>query len=128
MVSGALVLVVDDEPEIRELLLTVLEDEGYAVVGAESGHVALDLLARLRPDLALIDIMLPGIDGRETARRIRTLPGLGGLPVVLMSAAFTRHQTGGDDELFIPKPFDLDNLLDTIAGLIEDRPSADDAT
>ncbi|MDP9469617.1 MAG: response regulator [Chloroflexota bacterium] len=69
-----MVLVVDDEPVIRDLVADVLRDEGYAVVTAADGREGLDLLARERPDLVLMDVMMPGLDGREAYLAMRSRP------------------------------------------------------
>lgn len=115
------ILVVDDEVEIRDLILAILEDEGYEVAAATSGEGALRLLPSVRPDLILMDIMMPQMDGREALRRIRAEPEFARLPVVLMSAAFSRDQAGTTAEAFLPKPFDIDRLLETIATLLDER-------
>ena len=67
-------MVVEDEQTIRELLVEVLRDEGYATVAAADGPSALDLMAARVPDLVLMDVMLPGPDRREVVRRMRERP------------------------------------------------------
>lgn len=116
------VLVVDDEPAIRDLIVAVLEDEGYRALGAGSGRLALELLPVERPDLVLMDVMMPEMDGREALRRMRAAPGLDQIPVVLMSAAFAPDRVGLCIAAFLPKPFDLDELLDTIADALQHPP------
>lgn len=108
------ILVVDDESAIRDLLVTVLEDEGYQAIAAGGGREALERAPVERPDLVLIDLMMPGMDGRQLVRRLRELPGLDVVPMVMMSAAVRvmTEQEGVVD--FLPKPFDLDQLLGTI--------------
>jgi len=112
------VLVVDDEPAIRDLIVAVLEDEGYRAIGAGSGSRALELLPIERPDLVLMDIMMPEMDGRELLRRMRQRPDLDRIPVVMMSAAYSPDRIDHAIAGFLPKPFDLDRLLDTIAEAI----------
>lgn len=116
------IMVVDDDVEIRDLLLVVLEDEGYTVVGASNGQRALDLLPREQPDLIILDIMMPGLDGREVLRQIQERHGADSPPVILMSAAIQGSllrdvQTAA---AFITKPFDLDHFLDTIDQILTD--------
>jgi len=110
-------MVVDDESAIREVIVTLLVDEGYRVVAAENGPQALELLPRERPDLVLLDIMMPLMDGREVVRRLRQMPGLEATQVVLMSAAVV---PAPEDRVaaFLPKPFDLERLLDTVGRLL----------
>lgn len=115
------ILVVDDESAIRNLIVTVLEDEGYRAVGAASGVVALELFPEERPDAVLLDLMMPVLDGRETLKRLRTLPGGADLPVVIMSAAITAGSGDDDVVAFLAKPFDLVALLDTVELALANR-------
>jgi CheY-like chemotaxis protein len=110
----AKILVVDDEPAIRNLLIEVLEDEGHVVVAAPNGRTALDLAARERPDLVLTDVMMPEIDGLEMLRRLQAAPELAGVPVVLMSAANGTLPANPGAVAFVPKPFDLEHILAVI--------------
>ena len=120
--SSSKILVVDDEPAIRELIVAVLEDEGYEAIGAGSGSRALELLPDERPDLVLMDIMMPEMDGREALRRMRERPDLASIPVVMMSAAFAPDRVGQRVAAFLPKPFDLDHLLETVARILDRHP------
>lgn len=121
MTSIAKILVVDDEPAIRELIVAVLEDEGYNAIGAGSGLRALELMPDERPDLVLMDIMMPEMDGREALRRMRDRPDLAAIPVVMMSAAFAPNRIGQRVSGFLPKPFDLNHLLTTVAQILATR-------
>ena len=114
--NGQKILVVDDEPAIRELIVAVLEDEGYEAIGTGSGSRALELLPRERPDLVLMDIMMPEMDGREALRRMRQRPEWAATPVVLMSAAAVVGP--GSGAAFLAKLFDLDFLLGIVASLL----------
>ena len=118
-VAGRKIMVVDDEPAIRDLIVAVLEDEGYAVVAATSGRRALELIESERPDLVIMDIMMPEMDGREAYRRLRELPELAHVPVVMMSAASSPDQLSPRVAAFLAKPFDLDDLLETIVDVLE---------
>ena len=109
------ILVVDDESAIRDLIVAVLEDEGYRAIGAGSGRRALELIAVEAPDLVLMDIMMPEMDGQEALRRLRQLERSAPLPVILMSAAFTADRLDQQIAAFLPKPFDLDLLLEIVA-------------
>jgi putative two-component system response regulator len=86
-----LILVVDDEPRNRTLLRACLEENGTAIVEAGNGIEALELIERQEPDLVLLDVMMPGLDGFETARRIKDRAGEGFLPVVLVTALVDRE-------------------------------------
>ncbi|MBA3416228.1 MAG: response regulator, partial [Chloroflexia bacterium] len=117
------VLVVDDEPVLRGLVAEVLRDEGYAVAEAGDGGALLERLATERPDLVLLDVMMPGIDGRQAYLVIRSRDDLPQVPVVMMSAAVNPKQLDPSIAAFLPKPFDLDRLLALVEELI--GPAAD---
>lgn len=88
------VLVVEDNEKNMYLLSFLLSKHGYRVVQAESGEKGVELAAREAPDLVLMDIALPGIDGYETTRRIRQIPGCDKMPIV----AITSFALAGDRE------------------------------
>ena len=108
MASESRVLVVDDEHSLRRLLRLYLEKEGYTVLEADNGLDGLSLLRRGGIDLALIDVMLPGLDGFELVRRIRSESGV---PIILLTARgeethrVTGLEIGADD--YVVKPFSL---------------------
>ncbi|HET6533082.1 MAG TPA: response regulator [Actinoplanes sp.] len=121
MSADATVLVVDDVPQNVRLLDAVLTSHGYRVVTADSGERALGLLTAEAPDLVLLDIFMPGMDGHEVCRRIRQEPATAFLPVVMITAGGgdekrTAIEAGADD--FVMKPFDQAELLARIASLI----------
>ncbi len=113
------ILVVDDEPTIRDVVVALLEDEGYAVVAAPTGLRALELLPLERPDLVIMDVMMPGLDGREVFRRMRESRNGHAPPVVMMSAAVGRDLLDPTVAAYLPKPFDLTDLLETIERVLE---------
>ena len=105
------VLVVEDDPSARDLLVAILEDDGYAVVALADGSAALVEASRLKPDLALLDSGLPGMTGGEVARRLRQTSDM---PIIFVTAADsaedirTGFKLGADD--YIIKPFDPEEL------------------
>lgn len=115
-----IILVVDDEESIRISLAGILEDEGYHIVLAEDGTEALDIIREEVPDLVLLDIWMPGMDGIQTLDRIKNL--FSDLTVVMMSGhgtietAVKATRMGAFD--FIEKPFSLDKVLITIANAL----------
>jgi class 3 adenylate cyclase/CheY-like chemotaxis protein len=114
------VLAVDDLEQNLRLLDAVLSPRGFSVVTASSGEEALEQLARHDVDLVLLDIMMPGIDGYEVCRRIRSVPQWRFLPVVMITASGDqekRHalEAGADD--FVSKPFDPAELIARVASL-----------
>src|SRR5678815_4915391 len=80
------VLIVEDEPDIRDLLAFHLGRDGYQVATAATGAEALRQAARERPDLIVLDLMLPEIDGREVCRRVRQDPATAAVPVIMLTA------------------------------------------
>ena len=118
--TGAHILVVDDEPAITDLLATALRYTGYRVTVASSGFAALDAAATAAPDLVVLDVMLPDIDGFEVCRRLRAARDF--VPVIFLSARdsegdrVTGFVRGGDD--YVTKPFSLEELTLRIRALL----------
>jgi len=115
-----MILIVDDEDDIRTSLGGILEDEGYQVVAAANGVDAIDVVREEVPDLVLLDIWMPGMDGIQTLERIKQL--FPEITVVMMSGhgtietAVRATRMGAFD--FIEKPFSLDKLLITVGNAI----------
>lgn len=109
---------VDDEPVIRDVVADALRDEGFAVSTARDGRTALDLLVRDTPDLVVMDVMMPGMNGREAYLAMRSRPDLPAVPVILMSAAVSMETLDPSIAGFLPKPFDLDDLVLLVERLI----------
>ncbi len=120
-VRAATVLVVDDEPSIRRLLTFHLERDGHRVATAVSGEEALERIGDGAPDLVLLDLMLPGIDGLETLARIRRVHPE--LPVIVLTAhgsvenAVEAMKLGAQD--FLAKPFEVDRLRIAVRNALE---------
>ena len=118
---AARILVVDDVPQNVRLLQAVLEAHNYEVVPATDGHVALELVMSARPDLVLLDVMMPEPDGYAVCRRLRAQEETAMLPVIMLTASEGPEKTkaieaGADD--FIAKPFNRDELLTRIRSLL----------
>ena len=114
------ILAVDDQPQNLRLLEAVLAPRGYRIVTATSGEQAIDMLSEAAPDLVLLDIVMPGVDGYEVCRRIRENPATAYLPVVMITASsdqekLTSLRAGADD--FISKPLNQGELLARVASL-----------
>ena len=111
---SATVLVVDDEPAIREVITTLLEDEGYLVRHAKDGLEALDTIDDDEIDLIVSDVVMPRLDGASLVRKLRVRGYV--MPVVLMSAVYADVDLPG--VRFVPKPFEIDGLLGTVASAL----------
>jgi len=113
------ILVVDDEPSIRTLIGAALRAQGYRVLQAADGLQALDLAARGRPDLVLLDVALPLLSGHEVLRRLRQRPALASTPVLLLSGLTSELEEGQARSLgaqgVIGKPFAPAELLRRVA-------------
>jgi CheY-like chemotaxis protein len=109
------ILVVDDDPEIRRFIEAALGDAGYMVRLAANGSEALATVGEQRPDLILLDVRMPGVDGWQVLDALRSAAGAQ-TPVVVMTASFT----GQDQALrsgaqgYLAKPFELSDLLDCV--------------
>jgi len=115
------ILVVDDSPDNLFLVQTILEEEGYEITLAEDGRVALAQIEMSPPDLVLLDVMMPDLDGLEVTRRIRGNPQLPFMPILLITAfdqpsVVKGLDTGADD--FIRKPVEVDELLARVRSLL----------
>ena len=113
------VLVVDDDPSIQGFLAEALTDEGYTVRTAANGREALAILRAWRPDLILLDLMMPEMDGWAFRGEQRAMPSVSDVPVIVLSAARDLDAKTRDLEpaQVFSKPFDLEALLGTIERL-----------
>ncbi len=119
-----MILIVDDEEDILFILKSVLSRKGYRVKEAYSGEEAIETLKKEKPDLIFMDIMMPGIDGWDAARHIKTDPTTKGIPLSMLSVKSdpedrkrSRDYAMADDHL--SKPIDFNALISTVDSLIE---------
>ena len=116
------VLIVDDDPRLREYVRVNLEMEGYSVREAGSAEEGLRVLEESTPDLVLLDVMMPGVDGWEMLRRVQERHGVGAIPVIMFSgkidesAAAEAASRGAQG--FIGKPFDPHELIEQTKQLL----------
>lgn len=111
------ILVVDDEADIRELLKELLTMMGFGVTTAENGREALDILAQSRPDLILLDILMPVMSGLGFLKMRQADPLLRTIPVLVMTASMNLRDVPPTADAVIPKPFPLDDLMRQIREL-----------
>jgi excisionase family DNA binding protein len=115
--GGPLILVVDDDERLREYVRVNLEAEGYVVREAGSGEEALSVLGEQSPDLILLDVMMPQVDGWETLRRIQEHTGVGAIPVIMFSGKVDEESASEAESRgvqgFIGKPFDPRSLIES---------------
>ena len=117
------ILLVDDEPNILIPLEFLMKQQGFEVKKAHSGKEALEFMKNYKPDLVVLDVMMPEMDGFEVARQIRKNPGLEETHIVFLTAKGTPddrtngYSSGG--EVYLTKPFDNDELVQVVNELIE---------
>jgi DNA-binding response OmpR family regulator len=119
------ILIVDDEPNIVVPLQFLMEQNGYDVIVAQSGEEALESIARYAPDLILLDIMLPGIDGFEVCQIVRLKPEWQGTKIIFLTAKgrdvdIARGMVLGADA-YVTKPFSNADIVAKVRDLLNDR-------
>ncbi len=119
--AGKKILVIDDEPDLVKALEVRLKSEGYDVITAFDGLSGLNLAREQQPDIILLDIMLPKLDGYKVSRFLKFDEQYKKIPIIMVTAKAEEHdkelgtETGAD--LYITKPFDEDELLSSIRRL-----------
>lgn len=117
--SGNRILVIDDEPSIGEVVSLYLEQAGYSVTVVRDGYAALDVIARTAPDLVVVDLMLPGIDGLEITKKLRAE---GNTPIIMLTARaeevdrIVGLELGADD--YVTKPFSPRELVSRVKAVL----------
>jgi DNA-binding response OmpR family regulator len=120
MLTGmARVLLVDDDPAILRLLDVNFRMEGFDVDAAGHGEEALALAAATPPDVVILDLMMPGMDGRQLYDRLRAVPATSSVPVVFLTARGRDDALIADDAIVVQKPFDTVDLVQTVRTLVE---------
>src|SRR5688572_22417683 len=113
--KNARILLIEDEPQNIQAVSAILKEQGYQTSVALNGQQGLDLLAHFRPDLILLDIMMPGLDGYEVCRRIKASKLWREIPVIFLTAMTDPNdivngfEAGAVD--YVPKPFNAPELL-----------------
>lgn len=118
------IMVVDDEPYIARVIKFKLEQEGYTVISANDGQSGLQKIKEEKPDLVLLDVMMPGLSGYEVCQKIKEDAELAGIPVVILTAKGQERDReqgltmGASD--YITKPFSPNRLLELVKSMIGD--------
>jgi CheY-like chemotaxis protein len=116
------ILIVEDEESLLKLESILLSSKGYRVTGVRDGLAALSEIEKSRPDLILLDIMMPGIDGFEVCRRIKENPDTKEIPIVMLTAKKSAADQARGAEVgadaYITKPFKSLKIIDVITGLL----------
>src|ERR1700739_2734524 len=124
--NSATILVVDDEPQIRGVLRSTLSFRGYTISEVSNGEEAIELASKLKPDLILLDVNLPGMSGIETCREIRRSTDS---PIIMLTVRSAERDkvialdAGADD--YVTKPFGIEELLARIRASLRRHPTAD---
>lgn len=122
-INPARILVVDDEPNIVVAIEFLMQQQGFETDTAYDGQEALAKAKQFRPDLIILDVMMPKADGFEVAHAVRREPDLEGVKIVFLTAKGTsRDKVNGYDaggDVYLTKPFDNDELLEMISEMLE---------
>jgi CheY-like chemotaxis protein len=116
------ILIMDDEPDVRKMVTGRLKKAGYDVIEAANGERGLEMLLSKKPDMVLLDLAMPGLDGAAVCRRIKADNATKNIPVMLFTASIIKpisesaKEMGADD--YIAKPFDSKELLEKIKILL----------
>ena len=117
-ISTAKVLVVDDEPEITEIVETFLTEAGYKVTVENASNKAIEKARAIKPDVILLDIMMPGVDGYDICQELKKDPEFATVPIIFLTGKDRNDdmgrsfKSGGD--MFIKKPFSCERLLEIV--------------
>lgn len=123
--TTARIVVADDEADIRRLTSFTLQRRGYAILEASAGDAALELIRRERPDLAVLDVMMPGLSGIEVAEAMAADPATAAIPIVMLSAKgqASEVQAGlaSGARVYLVKPFSPRELAERVAATLATR-------
>jgi CheY-like chemotaxis protein len=126
------VLVIDDDDDARHVLQLLLKSQGYEVETAANGEEGLKKIARRLPDLIIVDVMMPGINGVQMTRKLKKHPRTACIPLIMLTALTERKYMQAalfelDVDYYITKPFDHDDLMDKVQQAIRFRRITPDA-
>jgi DNA-binding response OmpR family regulator len=123
----ARILSIEDDPEMCGLIQLIFERKGHRVIGARRGELGLELIKSLKPDVLLLDLMLPDIDGWDLYYQMKSDKELSKVPIIIVSAKNEEQDAASglrviDNDRFIQKPFEVKELIDTVTYMLERSP------
>ena len=122
---SARIVVADDEADIRRLVVFTLRRQGYTILEAGAGDAALDLIRQEKPDLAVLDVMMPGLTGLEVAQALQSDPSTASIPVIMLSAkgqaAEVQAGLASGAGAYLIKPFNREELIRRVAEALAQR-------
>ncbi|MCK6625865.1 MAG: response regulator transcription factor [Anaerolineae bacterium] len=127
MNTQARILSIEDDPEMSGLIQLIFERKGHRVIGASRGELGLELIKSLKPDVLLLDLMLPDIDGWDLYRQMKNDRELSKLPIIIVSARSEAQDAAAGlqvtaNDRFIQKPFEVKELVEAVMNLLEKTP------
>jgi len=125
--TQARILSIEDDPEMSSLIQLIFERKGHRVIGARRGELGLELIKSLKPDVLLLDLMLPDIDGWDLYRQMKIDKELAKVPIIIVSARSEEQDAASgfhviDNDRYIQKPFEVKELIDTVTHMLEKWP------
>ena len=122
---GKKILIVDDDDDVISCVASLLEFKGYEVVAVRDGDLAIHKVFENKPDLIILDVMMPRMNGFAVCRTLKVGNSTGNIPIIILTAKNTgdeaREAADAKADFYIPKPFDNNNLLDTIKKLLGEK-------
>lgn len=120
------ILIVDDEKDVLSVLEKGLTAEGYSVITASSGNDAIVLAKSRHPDLIILDVLMPGMDGGEVAMKLKDVPETKDIPVIFLTGMFPRRAEDEDfrmvtDHVLFDKPYEILKLINVIENILLEK-------
>ena len=126
MEKKKLIFVVDDEEDMLKVLNKRLSENNYSVITANNGYDVLDIAKKKKPDLIILDVMMPGVDGSDAAATLREDTQTADIPIIFLTALYSKEEEIKKGKIiagnvFLSKPFEIEELLKTIEDVLSDR-------
>jgi CheY-like chemotaxis protein len=120
------ILIVDDEKDVLMVLEKGLTAEGYSVITTSNGNEAIDLAKSRRPDIIILDVLMPGMDGGEVARKLKEVPETKDIPVIFLTGMFPARKESEDfrmvaEHLLFDKPYEILKLINVIENVLLEK-------